>query len=101
MNLVLHQVNNHLLEGVAGFFSTNRNESVAASIQEKDQKNKSCSLVAIYEAMVGSNRLNKSSCFLFDFSVIASVRSGNRCMNGRPVSDSSEAAKTQRPFMGG
>jgi len=50
--------------------------------------------------MVSSNGLNKGSCFLFDFSVIASVRSGNRCMNGRPVSDSSEAAKTQRPFMG-
>jgi hypothetical protein len=101
INSALHQVNNHLLEGVAGFFFPNRNKPVAASVQEKNHKKKSGSLVAIYEAMVGGNRLNKGSRFLFDFPVIAGVRTGNRCMNGSLVSDASEAAKTQRPFMGG
>jgi hypothetical protein len=101
INVVLHQVNNHLFESVAGLFSINRNKSVAASIQQKNHKNKGCSLVAIYEAMIGGNRLNKGGRFLFDFSVIASVRTGDRRMNGCLVSDACEAAKTQRPFMGG
>jgi hypothetical protein len=81
VHFALNDVKNQILQGSTIIFASHRNKVIAASLNQKNQENKRCPLIAVYESVVGRHRLGKCCGFCSDASVITKIRARYGSLN--------------------